>query len=83
MYVYITYGFSMALINTLVLSARSQDSLLSVSVPRVRIVSSTAGFKVRGKPCPKPLKPTAERHPESLAHLASKEPEQTPNFFIF
>ena len=43
-------GVFMALITTLVLCARSQDSLLSVSLGRVHIVFS---FKGRGKPCRK------------------------------
>ena len=41
--------FFMALITTLVLCARSQDSLPSASVRRVNVVFSTAGFKGRGK----------------------------------
>ena len=45
-------GF-MAFIATLVLHARSQDSLLSVSVRRVHVVFPTAGFKGGRKPCPK------------------------------
>ena len=43
-------GF-MALVTAMVLRARSQDSLLSVSVGRVHIAFSTAGFKDGGKPC--------------------------------
>ena len=43
----------MALIATLVLCARYQDSLLSVSVRSVHVVFSSAGFKGGGKPCPK------------------------------
>ena len=35
------------------LCARSQDSLLSVSLRMVRVVYSTAGFKGGGKLCPK------------------------------
>ena len=41
------------LIATMVLCARFQDSLLSVSVRRVHVLYSTAGFKGRGKPCRK------------------------------
>ena len=40
----------MALITTLVLCARSQDSEMSVSVRRVYVVSLNAGFKGGGKP---------------------------------
>ena len=43
----------MTLITALVLCARSQDSLLSVSVRNVHVVFSTAGFKGGEKPCPK------------------------------
>ena len=43
----------MALITTLVLCARSQDLAMPVSVRRVLVVLSTAGFKGGGKPCPK------------------------------
>ena len=45
-------GF-MALTTALVLCARSQDSLLSMTVRRVHVVFSTAGFKGGGKPHPK------------------------------
>ena len=63
-------GF-MALITAVVLCARFQNSLISVSVRMVRVVSSNAGFKGGGKPCPKTHETTAaERHSESLAHLA-------------
>ena len=41
----------MALITALDLCARSQSS--SISVRRVNVVFSTAGFKGGGKPCPK------------------------------
>ena len=37
-------------ITAMVLCARSQDSALSVSVRRVGVVFSTAGFKGEGKP---------------------------------
>ena len=40
----------MALITTQVLCARSQNSVMSVSVRRVHVVLSTAGFKGGGKP---------------------------------
>ena len=41
------------LLTATVLCVRSQDSLLPVSVSRVRVVLSTVGFKGGGKPCPK------------------------------
>ena len=47
-------GF-MALITAMVLCARFQDSLLSVSVRRVHAVFSTAAFKGREKVCSKTL----------------------------
>ena len=40
----------MALITTLILCARSEDLVMSVSVRRVHVVLSTAGFKGGGKP---------------------------------
>ena len=40
----------MALITAQVLCARSQDSVMSVSVRRVHVVLSIAGFKGGGKP---------------------------------
>ena len=40
-----------ALITTLVLCTRIQNLVLSVSVRRVHVVFSTAGFKGRGNPC--------------------------------
>ena len=43
----------MALVTAMVLCARSQDSLMSVSVRRVHVVFSTARFRGGGKPCPK------------------------------
>ena len=49
---YVCMGF-IALITVLVLCARSQDSLLSVSVRRAHIVFSTSGFKDEGKTYPK------------------------------
>ena len=45
----------MALITTLVLCARSQDLVMLVSVRRVHVVLSAAGFKGGGKPCRKAL----------------------------
>ena len=47
-------GF-MELISAMVLClrARSQDSLISVSVRRVHVVCSTVGYKGGGMPCPK------------------------------
>ena len=41
----------MALVTTLVLCARSQDLVMSVSVRRVHVVFSTAGLKGGGKSC--------------------------------
>ena len=43
----------MALTAAVVLSAMSQDSVLSVSVRRVHVVFPTAEFKGGEKPCPK------------------------------
>ena len=40
-----------ALVTAMALCARSQYSLLSVSMRRVHVVLSTAGFKDGGKPC--------------------------------
>ena len=51
----------MALITTLVLCARSQDLVMSVSVRRVHVVFSTAGFKGGGKTCPKTRETAALR----------------------
>ena len=45
-------GF-MAFTTARVLCTRSQNSLLPVSVRRVHVVFSTAGFKGGGKPCSK------------------------------
>ena len=55
------YAF-MVLITAMVLYGRSQDAVLSVSVLRVQVVSSTAGFKGGGKLCPKKCG-TAENPP--------------------
>ena len=49
---YVCMGF-MALITAMVLCTRSQDSALSVSVRRMHVVFTTAGFKGEGKMCPK------------------------------
>ena len=54
---HVCMGF-VALITGMVLCARSQDS--SVSVCRVHIAFSTAGFKGGEKPCPK-TREAAER----------------------
>ena len=51
----------MALTTALVLRARSQDSLMSVSVSKVRVVLSIAEFKGGGKPRPKTLQTAALR----------------------
>ena len=56
------YGF-MAPITAMVLCARPQDS--SVSLRRVHVVFSTAGFKGGGKKCPKTREAVADRHPDS------------------
>ena len=48
-------GFK-ALMTTMVVRARSQDSALSVSVRRVYVVFSTVGFNGGGKPSPKTRK---------------------------
>ena len=45
----------MALITAIVFCARSQDSVLSVSMSTVHVVFSSAGFKDGGKLCPKTL----------------------------
>ena len=49
---HVCMGF-MELITAMVLRARSQDSVPSVSVRRVLVVFSAARFKGGGKPCPK------------------------------
>ena len=49
---YICMGF-MAHIPAMVLCAKSQDSLMSVSERRLHAVFSTDGFKCGGKPCSK------------------------------
>ena len=49
---YVCMGF-IAFITAMVLSASSQDLLLSVSVRRVRVVFSTSGFKGGEKQYPK------------------------------
>ena len=52
---------SMALMTTLVLCARSQDLVMSVSLRRVHVVSSTAGVKDGGKLCRKTRETAALR----------------------
>ena len=59
----------MALITAMVLCTRSQDSLLSVSVYTVHVVSSAAGLKGGGKPCPKTRETTALRRGVQKASL--------------
>ena len=49
-FVYMSF---MTLISTLRLCAKSQDLVISVSVRRVHVVVSIAGFKGGGKPCRK------------------------------
>ena len=51
-------GF-MALITAMVLFARYQDYLLSMSVRTVHVVLSTVGFKGGEKPCPTARETTA------------------------
>ena len=51
----------MALVTSMVMCDKSNDSLLSVSVRRVHVVFSTAGFKDGGKPCPKARETAAVR----------------------
>ena len=66
---YVCIGFYGAY-EYLVLCARSQDSLLSASVRRVLVVFSTL-LDLRSEE----NRGAAERHPESLAHLAGIEPK--------
>ena len=54
-------GFMALITNTLVLCARSGDSLLSVSVRREHAVFSTAGFTGGRRPCPKARETAALR----------------------
>ena len=61
---YVCIGFT-ALITAMVLCARSQDSVLSVSVRKERVVFSTTGFTMRGKPCPKTRESDALRREAS------------------
>ena len=51
-----------AFITAMVLCVMSQDLLLSVSVRRVHVVFSTAGFKGGGKPRPKTRETTARSY---------------------
>ena len=53
---YVCMGFMALIMTALVLCARSQGSLLSVSVCRVNVVLPTAGFKCGGKTCLKTRK---------------------------
>ena len=66
----------MALITTLVLCARSQDLVMSVSVRRVNVVLSIAGFKGGGKPCRKTCEPPrygeASRRPRALSRVRTQ-----------
>ena len=57
---YVRRGF-LALVTVLVLCAKSQDLVLSVSVHKVHVVFSTAGFEGGGKPCPKTRETAAQR----------------------
>ena len=45
----------MTLIAAIVLCVKTVDSLLSVSMRKVQVLFSTAGFNGGGKPCPKIL----------------------------
>ena len=54
------WGF-MAIMTALVMCARSQDSLTSVSMRMVRVVFSTAGFKGGRKQSPKTRATAAQR----------------------
>ena len=67
----------MALIAAAVFYARSNDLVTSVSVRRVHVVLSTAGFKGGGKPCRKRREAAALRrgNPDDLADLAGFEPK--------
>ena len=56
------------LITTLVLCARSQDLVMSVSVRRVHFVFSTVGFKGGGKPCRRTRETDALRRGIQKAH---------------
>ena len=56
---YLHMGFMALEAAMMVLCARSQDSLLSVSVRRVHVVFSTTGFKGGGKPYHNTLEITA------------------------
>ena len=68
----------MARITALVLCARSQDSLLSVSMCRVHVVFATAEFREEESRILRHVNPRAvEGHPESLAHLAGIELKPT------
>ena len=51
-WMYIRMSFT-ALITAMVMCAKSQDSLMSVSVRRVHVIFSTAELKGGGKPYPK------------------------------
>ena len=51
----------MALITTLILCAKFQELVMSMSVRRVHVVFSTAGFKGGGKPCRKTRETAALR----------------------
>ena len=67
-------GF-MALITAVVLCARSQNLLLSVSMRRAHVGFSTAGLTGGGKPCPKTHETTALRRDirkASCTQLGSK-----------
>ena len=85
----------MVLITTLVLCARSQDLVISVSERRVHVVLSTAGFKGGGKPCHKTHETrrhmlrrrhkthAAERHPEDLTYLGGFKPKPSSGAYNY
>ena len=62
----------MTLITALVLCARFQDSLLSMSVRRVHVVFSAAGFKDGGKPCRKTPETAALRRGLDEYHATAR-----------
>ena len=65
----------MAIITAMVLCARSQDSLSSMSLRRLHVVFSNVGFKGGGKRCPK-TRETAALHREC-------DPESPPPLTVF
>ena len=72
---HVCMGF-IVLITAMVLCAKSQDLLLSVSVRGANVLFSTAVFMDGRKPCPKTRETTALRRgiQKSFTHLAGIEP---------